>query len=89
MGCTFPFGPNRDKCALENSTLSLEVVKGKRGSAEANRDLRSFFKDFPMPLVAQDLCPTGMKVGSPDMEWFFTYGKHRKLYTCLCVYTPY
>ena len=89
MGCTSPYGLKRDKCLLENASLSLEIVKGKLGSAEANKDPRSFLNDFPMAQAAQDLCPTGMKFGAPDMEWFFTYGTSGKLYTCMCAVTPH
>jgi len=78
MGCTSPHGRNRNKCNIDDVTFSLDIVKGKLDSAEANRDPRSFLNDFPMAQAAQDLCPTGMKFGAQDMEWFYTYGRSGK-----------
>ena len=86
LGCTSPHGPKRDMCALENVTLSLEIVKGNLGSAEANRDPRSFLNNFPMAQAVQDLCPTGIKFGAPDMEWFYTFGRSGKPSKIFCLW---
>jgi len=79
MTCGNPLGKYRNWCSVEDVQIGLYVVKGKLGSSSVTSDPREFMNNFQMASAIRDLCRLGMEFGTPDMEWFFTWGKSGKV----------
>ena len=59
MRCTEYIPPAR-RCRLGKTEIGVFIVNG--------------LKDLPLDSLAGDLCQTGIKFSTTDLEWFHVYG---------------